>query len=328
MNNLFMCGAGNSEGVRLALACNSHVRRWENILVLDDDPSRHGGDLIGIPIVGGFDALRNADPAVDQVVNLVARTTKGRAAARAKIAAYGVPFAQLVHPNVDTYSAELAEDVIVYNNATVGPEIQLGTGSVVFMGAVVGHESRVSEGCVLAANSVLNARVVLGERVYIGTNSTVLPEITVGAEATVAAGSVLIRDLDAGDTAIGVPADSMSSMALSAGSGSRLAKTSMGAGQLTTVISDIWCALLGVSDPPRSANFFDIGGNSLLAIRMQDEVGDAAGIRLATTDVFRYPTIDTLVSHLTGTVETVRPPGNERIEARKKAMRQLRVVKR
>ncbi len=327
MSTLFMCGAGNSEGVRLAMTCNSHQERWGKILVLDDDESRHGGDLIGAAIVGGFDELRNADPEADEVVNLVARTTKGRAAARKKIATYGVPFAQLVHPNVDTYSAELAEDVIVYNNATIGPETRLGLGAVVFMGSVVGHESHVAEGCVLAANSVLNARVMLGERVYVGTNSTILPEITVGDDATIAAGSVLIRDLDPGDTAIGVPADSMSSMALGAGSGAASATTSMGAEELTAAIMDIWSGLLEMDELSPSVNFFDVGGNSLLAIRMQDDVGAVAGVRLATTDVFRYPTIDLLVRHLTGDVHSAKSAGTDRAEARKRAMRQRRVVR-
>ncbi len=327
MSNLFMCGAGNSEGVRLAMTCNNHDKRWDNILVLDDDPARQGGELIGAPIVGGFDALQDADPAVDQVVNLVARTTRGRAAAREKIASYGVPFTQLVHPNVDTYSAELADEVIVYNNATIGPEIRLATGSVVFMGAVVGHECQVAEGCVLAANSVLNARVRLGKRVYVGTNSTVLPEITIGEDATIAAGSVVIRDLEPGDTAIGVPADSMSALALNEGPGQGMAKTSMSAEELTTAITEIWAELLGIGDLPRSTSFFDLGGNSLLAIRMQDRVGEVAGARLATTDVFRFPTIDTLVSHLTGGRGKATAAGRDRAAARKQAMRQRRVMR-
>ena len=326
MKTLYMCGAGNSEGVRLAMVCNEHEKRWDDILILDDDESRHGSDLIGIPIVGSFDTLVNADPKTDQVVNLVARTTAGRAAARNKIAAYGVPFTSLVHPGVDVFSAELADDVTVYHNATIGPETRLETGSVVFMGAIIGHESKVAEGCVMAANSVLNARVQLGERVYVGANSTILPEIIVGHDATIAAGSAVIRDIEVGDTVIGVPADSLTTMTRAGqGHAEAVARTTMSAGVLTEVITDIWCKLLGVQDVEASANFFDLGGNSVLAIKMQDRVGKAASIRLATTDVFRFPTIKMLVTHLTGGEGTANIVGKNRAVARKKAMQRKNI---
>ena len=319
MSTLFLCGAGNSEGVRLAMVCNNHERRWDNIHVLDDDPSRHGSDLIGVPIIGGFDVLASADPENDQVANLVARTTAGRAAARKKIASYGIPFTSLVHPGVDTFYAELADEVTVYHNTTIGPESRLEMGCVVFMGAVIGHESHAAEGCVIAANSVLNARVQLGERVYVGTNSTILPEITVGDDATIAAGSVVIRNIDSGDTVIGVPADSLSSMT-GAGNGQEAVESiSMGSAELTRVVTDIWCKLLGIQSMESSANFFDLGGNSVLAIHMQDQVGKAAGVRLGTTDVFRFPTIKTLVIHLCGSEDNAAIIGKDRAEARKMA---------
>ena len=320
MGTLFMCGAGNSEGVRLAMVCNAHQRRWDNILVLDDDPGRQGQDLIGVPIVGGFDALADANPDTDQVVNLVARTTAGRAAARNKIASYAIPFTSLVHPGVDIFYAELADDVTVYHNTTIGPESRLGMGAVVFMGAILGHESHAAEGCVLAANSVLNARVKLGKRVYVGTNSTILPEIEVGDDATIAAGSSVIRNIEAGDTVIGVPADSLSSMMGIVDVRSGASRTSMETGELTEVITTIWRTLLGVKGVEPSANFFDLGGNSLLAIHMQEQVGTAAGVRLATTDVFRFPTIKTLVVHLVGFEEPANVIGKNRAVARKQAM--------
>ncbi|UCF67664.1 MAG: acetyltransferase [Acidobacteriota bacterium] len=205
MSVLYLCGAGNSEGVRLALRVNEQQRRWDRIVVLDDNAARHGEVMLGVPIAGPFAMLAEARPDKDEIANLVARTTARRWMAREKMAAYGIPFATLVDPTVDARGAELARDVIIYQNATIGPEVEIADGSVVFMGAVVGHEAKLSRGCVLAPGAVINARVELGEGVYIGTNAALLPEVKVGDWATVGACTMVVMHVPADTTIMGVP---------------------------------------------------------------------------------------------------------------------------
>ncbi len=77
MTTLYLCGAGNPEGVRLALTINQAQRRWERITILDDDPSKHGQSILGVEIAGPFTALEQADPGSAGVSNMVARTTRG-----------------------------------------------------------------------------------------------------------------------------------------------------------------------------------------------------------------------------------------------------------
>jgi hypothetical protein len=132
MKSLYFCGAGNSEGIRLAYNINRERERWDRMFVLDDDPSTHGKKLLDSEVIGGFEKLGEADPEACEVVDLVARTTAGRNAARQKIASYGVPFAPLISPNVDTFGAGVAHDAIVYHDATVGPESSGGNSSGVF----------------------------------------------------------------------------------------------------------------------------------------------------------------------------------------------------
>ncbi len=206
MPTLYLCGAGNSEGVRLALNLNKGRSRWDRIVLLDDDPVKHGRLILGVEIAGAFEALARADANSDQVANLVARTTAKRLAAHRRIEAYGLPFVALIDVSVDTGGTELAHDVIMYPNATIGPEASVDDGSVVFMGAAVGHESRIGRCCVVAPHAVINARVELDEGVYVGCNATILPDVRVGAWATIGAGSVAMQNVPAGATVMGVPA--------------------------------------------------------------------------------------------------------------------------
>ncbi|MBI3669745.1 MAG: hypothetical protein HY237_08205 [Acidobacteria bacterium] len=205
MKTLYICGAGNSETIRLAIAINRQEARWDRIVLLDDDSARHGQSLLGVEIVGPFNLLGQVSSDSAEVTSAVARTTAKRWSAHRKLEEYGVPFANLVHPNVDLLGVELGKGVIVYQNATLGPQVYVGDGSVVFMGAAIGHESELGKCCVVAPNGVVNARVRLGDGVYVGTNATILPEVNVGARATIAAGSVAMKDVPPGATVIGVP---------------------------------------------------------------------------------------------------------------------------
>ena len=131
MSTLYLCGAGNSEGVRLALRINQKQARWNRIVVVDDDEAKHGRTILGIDIVGSFDMLGQADPGSSEVANLVARTTVKRFSARRKIQSYGLPFATMIDPDVDVSGAEFARDVVVYQHAIVGPEVWVDEGSVI-----------------------------------------------------------------------------------------------------------------------------------------------------------------------------------------------------
>lgn len=204
MSTLYLCGAGNSEGVRLAQTINRKQSRWERLVILDDEPARRGQTILGIEIAGPFALLEHAAD-TDEVANLVARTTVKRWAARRKIEEYGLPFATMINPDVETVGAEFGQDTIVYQNATVGPLVSMGEGAVVFMGGVVGHGSRLGRCCVVAPNAVINARVRMGDGVYVGSNATILPEVKIGAWATIGAGTVVTNDVPDGATVMGAP---------------------------------------------------------------------------------------------------------------------------
>ncbi len=206
MITLYLCGAGNPEGVRLALTVNRAQNRWERIVILDDDPSKQRKLILGVEIAGPFSLLERADPTSTDVANLVARTTKGRQSALRKIETYGIPFATLIDPSVDTMGVEFGRNITVYRTAFLSANATLGEGTVVFAGALAGHGCQIGRGCVLAPGAVINARVELGEGVYVGTNASILPDLKIGPWATIGANSAVVQDVPSGATVMGVPA--------------------------------------------------------------------------------------------------------------------------
>lgn len=326
MKTLYLCGAGNPDGVRLAQRINESRGCWDRLVVLDDDPAKKGRMILGVTIAGGFSLLSEATPGQSEIANLVARTTAKRLAAQSRMLAHGVPFAQLTDPSVDTVGAELASGTIVYHHATIGAEASVDEGSVVFMGAVVGHECRVGRCCVVGANAVLNARVRLEEGVYVGTNATILPEITIGAWATIGAGSVVLEDVPSGATVMGVPAQVLSTSTERGGappcpcpheSADEVKPAAGSDGDLEEVISRIWGEVLGVARVRVDQNFFDMGGSSLHALKVYERLRQTARPDIRITDLFRFPTVQALAGYLglpsaSPARETPHPTGAQR----------------
>lgn len=64
-------------------------------------------------------------------------------------------------------------------------------------------------------------------------------------------------------------------------------------------IAAIWARILGVSKVGGKDNFFALGGHSLLAVQAHREIRDSLGAaKLSITDIFRFPTLQALATHL------------------------------
>ena len=64
------------------------------------------------------------------------------------------------------------------------------------------------------------------------------------------------------------------------------------------IIGGIWGAALGLKTVPPTANFFDLGGHSLLVVQVQRQMRAALGRDIAITDLFRFPTVRSITAHL------------------------------
>ncbi len=61
------------------------------------------------------------------------------------------------------------------------------------------------------------------------------------------------------------------------------------------IIARIWQEVLHVEKPGVNDNFFDLGGNSLLLVRVHSKLREAFGKDISLIEMFRYPTITLLV---------------------------------
>lgn len=321
-SRLFLCGAGNPDGVRLALRINAAARRWDRIVLLDDDPVTHGRVVLGVEVDGPFELLRQADTRCDETASLVTRTTRRRWAARDRIAQFGLRAATLISPSVDTLGAETAGDVVVYSGAELGVEARVGRSSAVLVGARVAHEAAVGECCVVGPGAVLNARVRLEEGAYVGSNAVILPEVTVGAWATVGAGAVVTEDVPANATVVSSPVEVVPGLSRpdveSRPSTLPIEPAApVPQGDPAVLVKQAWVEVLGHRDVSGTVNFFEAGGDSLAAIRVVTRLRDLGGLRLTLVDFYRFPTIGSLANHLEAQRGPEAGPPRKPTEARR-----------
>ena len=76
--------------------------------------------------------------------------------------------------------------------------------------------------------------------------------------------------------------------------------------EVEEIVAQVWQELLQLEKVGVNDNFFDLGGHSLLLVRMQVQLQEIFERKIAVVDLFKYPTIKTLTQYLS-TKETNSP---------------------
>lgn len=192
---------------REVLAVEDLTRRFEDVVVLDDDPATWGTQLAGRPVVGGT-ALVEAYPNHRVVV------CAGRGAARRSIvrrlAGRGVEqsrYASVVHPDVRVPgSCTVGPGSVVLAGSVLTADVQVGAHVVVMPHVTLTHDVVVDDYATVCAQVALSGSVHVGTGAYLGTGACVRERVHLGADSVLGMGAVLLRDLPGGETWVGVPA--------------------------------------------------------------------------------------------------------------------------
>jgi len=96
--------------------------------------------------------------------------------------------------------------------------------------------------------------------------------------------------------------------------------------ELEQTIAGIWQEMLRVSQVGVNDNFFDIGGHSLLTVKVHSRLRAAIDRPVSITDLFRFPTIRSLAEHLGGAAPAAATTevSQARADARREAMQRRR----
>ncbi|MGH3171978.1 MAG: MupA/Atu3671 family FMN-dependent luciferase-like monooxygenase, partial [Trebonia sp.] len=104
--------------------------------------------------------------------------------------------------------------------------------------------------------------------------------------------------------------------------GTPLGKAAPPGNDLERKIADVWSGVLQVSSVGIYDNFFDVGGHSILMVKVHEQLGTIVDGDLPLVKLFEYPTVHALATHLTA-AETDQSSVEDAAErARKRRARQ------
>ena len=114
-----------------------------------------------------------------------------------------VVVAPLAHvgPNV-----ELGEGTLLAPGAVLTTKVKIGRHCIVNVNVSVSHDCQISDFVNLNPGATVCGSVCIGEGAYIGAGATIIDKVSVGAWSVIGAGSGVIRDVPARVTVVGVPA--------------------------------------------------------------------------------------------------------------------------
>lgn len=177
--------------------------------LLDADPARQGGKVLGQPVLGGDAYLDGVDPASLLLVNGLGSVALPQARQRLyeRFTAKGFQFASVIDPaSFVSPDVELAPGVQIMAGAVVQPGCRLEANCIINSRASLDHDCEIGAHAHLAPGVVLSGAVRVGEGSHLGTGAVVIQGCRIGPGSLVAAGAVVVRDVAAGQRVAGLPA--------------------------------------------------------------------------------------------------------------------------
>lgn len=115
---------------------------------------------------------------------------------------------QLISPqSYISARALMGASTMVQRGVTIMPHAFLGTSCKIHINATIHHESKIGDFCTIAPGAQILGNVEIGAGSYIGAGAIIRQRIRIGAGSKVGAGAVVVKDVTAGQTVVGTPAD-------------------------------------------------------------------------------------------------------------------------
>ncbi|MBR5565688.1 MAG: NeuD/PglB/VioB family sugar acetyltransferase [Roseburia sp.] len=162
-----------------------------------------------IPYLGNDDYLLRKQEPVNVAICV------GNPTLRKKIAERLKKNVNIQFPNLILGDTRICDDVKMGEGCIISMDCKVSTnvrfGNFVFLniGSQVCHDGQLGDFVTLSPDVKLAGNVQVGCTCDIGLGVKVIQGITIGKGAVIGAGGVVVRDIEAGCTAVGVPARSM-----------------------------------------------------------------------------------------------------------------------
>lgn len=195
---LFVIGAGGHGKVVIstikALGLNING-------IFDDDLSKKGKVLLGVPVLGEISAALSEDGKFiigigdNQIRKNIYTLLKDK------------ELISIVHPNtyIDS-SVRIGKGTVIFAGVVIQCSSIIGENVILNTSCSIDHDCEIADFCHIAPGVRLAGGVKVGEGAFIGIGSSVIPNIKIGEWCQIGAGSVVVNDIPPRVLAYGNPA--------------------------------------------------------------------------------------------------------------------------
>jgi len=176
----------------------------EALAFVDDNWSRAGEVVLGLPVFGGLATLESLshDAAIVAIGD-----NRARREIFERLRSTGKEFARAIHPRaVIARDVPVGDGAMVCANVVVNPASRIGDNAILNTGSTIDHHNVIGAHAHVAPGAHLGGNVAVGEGALVGIGAIVLPGKRIGAWAVVGAGAVVTDDVPDGCTVVGCPA--------------------------------------------------------------------------------------------------------------------------
>lgn len=174
------------------------------------DPAPASHQILGIECLGRDEVAETYPSDGVYLANGLGSTasTQRRADLYHRFASRQYSFPAIVHPSaVVARSVQVGSGTQVMAGAVIQTNCRLGENIIVNTGASVDHDCVIESDVHIAPGVTVSGQVVIERGAHVGTGATIMQTRRVGAQSTVGAGALVVRDVMAGTTVMGLPAE-------------------------------------------------------------------------------------------------------------------------
>jgi acetyltransferase EpsM len=199
---------GGGEHARVVIeAAQSNPRVWRVVGFVDPEPCEETRQRMGVPRLGGDDALRAYPDAASILGFGSVVDTTARIGALERLAPLVAHWATVVHRDATiSPTAALDEGTVIMARAVVQSGAKVGCHAIINTAVVIEHDVWLGEHVQVASGAVIGGGTRVARAAYIGLGASVRDHIRIGEGAVIAMGATVIRDVAAGVVVMGAPA--------------------------------------------------------------------------------------------------------------------------